>query len=71
MYTDRGFKVVDIHGYQEFKYIVDDMSPTSVDIVATENHVDEVERLIRVVKEICRYIIHWLPYKRYTKVTII
>ena len=44
MCTDRSFKVVDIHGDQEFKCIVDDMSPTSVDIVATDDHVDEVER---------------------------
>ena len=36
---------------------MDDMSPTAVEIVATDDHVDEVERLIRVVKERCRCII--------------
>ena len=50
MYTDRGFKMVDIHGYQEFKCILDNISPTAVKIVVTVNPVDEVERSIRVVK---------------------
>ena len=57
MYTGRGFKVVEIHLDREFKWIVDDMSPTAVKIVATDDHVDEVERLIRVVKERWRCII--------------
>ena len=46
--------MVDIHVYQEFKLIVDDMSPTEVKIVAKDDHVDEVERLIRVAKERCK-----------------
>ena len=50
IYTERDFKVVDIHGDQEVKCIVHDMSPTSVEIVATYNHVDEVEGSIRVFK---------------------
>ena len=52
IYTNRGFEVVDIHGYQEFKCIGDDMSPTAVEIVATDDHVDEVERSMKVADEL-------------------
>ena len=47
--------------------LVDDTSPTAVEIVATDNHADEVERSIRVFKERYKCIIHRLLYKRYTK----
>ena len=67
MYTDRGFREVDIHGDKEFKCILDDMSPTSVEIVASDKNMDEVERSIRVFKERYKCIIHRLLYKRYTK----
>ena len=71
IYIDRGFKVVDIHEDQYFKWIVDEMPPASVEIVATDDHVDEVERLIILVKERCRCIIHRLPCNWYTKLMII
>ena len=71
IYTYRVFKVLDIHGDQEFKCILEDMSPTAAKIVTTDDHVDEVESSIRVFKERCRCIIHQPPYKRYTKLKII
>ena len=71
MYTDRGFREVDIHGDKEFKCILDDMSPTPVDIVASDKNMDEVERSIRVFNERCRCIINWLLYKSYTMLRII
>ena len=47
------------------------MSPASVEIVATDDHMDEVERLIILVNERCRCIIHRLPCNYYTRLMII
>ena len=68
-YDAHGFNVTIVHGDNEFKmsqlkyYLL----PILVYIYGKYEHVDIIERLIRVMKERCRCITHYIPYIYYTK----
>ena len=69
-YTNRGFTITDVHADLEFECIKNDIN-THMEIVAQDDHVPEVERSIRTMKEATRGSIHGLPYKRFPKIMII
>jgi hypothetical protein len=70
-YSDRGFQVVTISADAEFSVLRDTVGPIRLDIVPTDQHVGEVERLIRTIKERLRSCVHGLPYRRLPRVMIV
>ena len=69
MYRKRGFEINFIHGDNEFQLedLETAISPSSLEIYAPEEHVPNIERSVRTVKEKCRALTHSVPYERYTK----
>ena len=63
-YESRGFKITDYHGDNEFAHIEGHVVPATTHICATGEHVPEIERSIRTVKERTRCTVHSMPYKR-------
>ena len=65
IYTSRGFSVPQIHADNGFKGIENELLPSRLNLAATGEHVPEVERSIRTLKERTRACIHGLPYRRH------
>ena len=70
MYDHRGFRVTNIHGDCEFECLREDLQPIELPTSAADEHVGDIERSIRTIKEGIRCIVQSLPYKRYTKLMI-
>ena len=66
-YKARGFKVKEINGDNEFICITNDILPIRMNIVVADEHVGEVERSIRTIKDATKCHVHRLPYKRYPR----
>ena len=68
IYLQRGFRVTDVNVDGEFapiKPFIQGMpGGPKVNLASANEHVPEIERRIRVVKERCRAIRHSLPYNR-------
>ena len=77
VYAQRGFDIRDVHGDQEFECIRTDLLnlnlldgfrflPHGVELetCTANDHVGEVERSIRTMKEIVRATAHGMPYRR-------
>jgi len=64
VYGARGFKIVDLHGDNEFEKIRDDILPTNLTVAAANEHIGTVERSVRTVKESTRAGLHGIPYKQ-------
>ena len=45
--------------------------PTNLEIYAPEEHIPNIERSVKTIKEKCRVITHSVPYNRYTKLMTI
>ena len=69
-YTTRGFEVVDVHADREFECLRESLGNVSLEICGPDEHVPEVERSIRTMKETMRATAHGLPYRRLPKVMI-
>jgi hypothetical protein len=71
-YELRGFKVTQVEGDNEFDNEVTrvTIAPRHLSIAGREEHVGQVERSIRTIKERVRCTCHVLPYKRYPKIMI-
>ena len=54
LYLSRGLKVVEIRADGEFQCLEADLSPCILNIAAPGEHVPEIERSIRTVKESTR-----------------
>jgi len=67
MYRKRGFNITRIVGDQEFKCIEQEILPTPINIADSDDHVAEVERSIRTIKERIRCLVQGLPFKRMPK----
>ena len=67
LYHGRGLKVVQIATDNEFESIRDHIRPIILNVVTADEHVSEIERSIRVIKERVRCQIHSLPYVHYPK----
>jgi Reverse transcriptase (RNA-dependent DNA polymerase) len=70
VYTARGFSVTNVHADNEFECIRYDILPCGLNIVTADDHVGEVERSIRTIKERVRTIIHGLPFRRLPKLIV-
>ena len=71
MYNGRGLEVEQINGDNKFACIRDEVIPATLNIVAAEEHVGDIERSVRTIKERTRCHVHRLPYKRYPKEMIV
>ena len=70
MYHTRGLRVVQLNGDNEFACIEEDIRPTRLNMVAADEHVGDIERSGRTVKECTRCHVHRNPYERYTRVMV-
>jgi hypothetical protein len=74
-YLQRGFHIKTVHADGEFapiKPLIEFMpGGPMVNLASTNEHVPEIERRIRVVKERCRATRHSLPYEIIPKLTTI
>ncbi len=64
IYGARGFKIVDLHGDNEFAKIQVQILPTNLTLAAANEHVGTVERSVRTMKESSRAGLHSIPYKQ-------
>jgi hypothetical protein len=74
-YLQRGFRITTVHADGEFapmKTLIESLpgGPT-VNLASADEHVPDIERRIRLVKERCRAIRHSLPFQRIPKVLMI
>ena len=71
LYKRRGFRIETIHADREFEPLAEliESHPRgpSVNLASANEHVPEIERRIRVVKERTRAVRHSLPFKRMPK----
>ena len=67
LYLARGFVVEHLRGDGEFKCIEDSIKPTRLHIATKGQHVPEIERSIRTVKERIRGTMHGLPFQYYPR----
>jgi hypothetical protein len=74
-YIRRGFRITTVHADGEFaplkSLIVSMPSGPAVNLASSNEHVSEIERRIRVVKERCRATRHNLPFTRIPKLLTI
>jgi hypothetical protein len=63
-YQERGFEVTNIHCDGEYNHIKPLFPAIRFNICAPEDHVPEVERAIRTMKDTIRSTIHGMPYHR-------
>jgi hypothetical protein len=67
LYETRGFNITRIEGDREFNCIVNDILPITLNVADADDHVHEVERSIRTIKERTRCTIQGLPFRRIPK----
>jgi hypothetical protein len=67
MYKARGFNISRVEADREFFCITNDILPTTLNVADADDHVHEVERSIRTVKERTRCTVQGLPFKRIPK----
>ena len=74
VYNASGFRIASVHVDPEFKPLEDIMRDDDNDIamiyVPAQQHVPEIERAIRTIKERYRAMYHSLPYKAIPKIMI-
>ena len=70
-YTSRGFSVIDTHADKEFECLRGCLGNVSLEICGPDEHVPEVERSIRTMKETMQATAHGLPYRRLPKIMIV
>ena len=70
LYHERGFRVRHIDADLEFDPIKDDILPIRLETVAKDDHVGDIERNIRNIKEGIRGTVQSLPFKKFPRVMI-
>ena len=70
LYQTRGFNILRIEADREFACITNDLLPTPLNVADADDHVHEVERSIRTVKERTRCTLQGLPFRRVPKLMI-
>jgi hypothetical protein len=70
MYEGRGFNVTRLEADQEFKCITNGILPTILNVANADEHVHEVERSIRTIKERTRCMVQGLPFRRMPKIML-
>ena len=69
-YAARGINIVRVEGDHEFRTIKKGILPTEINIADADDHVAEVERSIRTIKERVRCLLQGLPFRRVPKIVI-
>jgi hypothetical protein len=70
LYRDRGFNPNNIHADGEYNSLQTAFPDVRFTICAAEDHVPEIERAIRTVKENIRTTIHGMPYSSLPRVLV-
>jgi len=74
-YFQRGFRISTVHADGEFDTLKGDVESLPgaprLNLAAANEHVPEIERRIRVIKERCRSVRHSLPFRRVPRLLII
>ena len=70
IYQSRGIRIRQINADNEFNCVKSDFLPTPVNIVAAEEHVGDVEKSIRTLKDGTRTHVCRLPYRRYPRAMV-
>ena len=70
IYIKGGYRVVVIFADNAFNCVTNDVDMPTMNICATNEHVPEVERTIRTIKERVRARIHTLKYNRLPKIVV-
>jgi hypothetical protein len=70
LYKPRGFNVTSVHADSEISPLRDQLLPIQLNVCSTKEHVPEIERSIRTVKERVRGSIHDLPFEVCPKLLI-
>lgn len=69
-YEDRGLNVAQLNCDNQFECIREDVAPINLNVVGAGEHVGDIERSIRTIKEGIRCHIHRLPYRRYPRIMV-
>ena len=64
LYETRSFTTSRLEGDREFACITNEILPAVLTVADTDNHVHEVERSIRTIKELVHCTVQGLPYRR-------
>jgi hypothetical protein len=64
LYQARGFNITDINCDIEFGCIRDHIFPITLNLVAADGHVGEVERSFRTIKKRNHSTVHGLPFEQ-------
>ena len=67
VYQGRGLRVTKVNCDNEFEGLQDMISPATLHVVGANEHVGDIERSIRTIKECTQCHVHRLPYTRYPK----
>jgi Reverse transcriptase (RNA-dependent DNA polymerase) len=70
LYRNRGFIPHSIHADGEYNAVSDSFPGVHFSICSADDHVPEIERAIRTVKESIRATIHGLPFSRLPRVLV-
>ena len=70
LYNKRGLQVTRVNADNEFDNLEDTVHPANLHIVGANEHVGDIERSIRAIKECTRCHVHRLPYTRYPKLMV-
>jgi len=70
IYQSRGIRIRQINADNEFTCVKSDFLPTPMNIVAAEEHVGDVEKSIRTLKDGTRTHVCRLPYRRYPRAMV-
>jgi hypothetical protein len=71
IYRARGFRITAVHADEEFPSLCDPLlalNGIQLNIAATNEHVPEIERAIRTIKERNRTTVSSLPFRHYPKI---
>jgi len=69
-YNNRGINVAQINADNEFECVRGELGSTHLNTVGAEEHVGEIERSIRTIKDATRTVIHALPYTHYPRAMV-
>ena len=71
IYKIRGINITQINGDNEFNSIKNDHPEFNLNILASNEHVGDIERANRTLKEGTRTLINDLPYSHYPKSMVV
>ena len=71
IYRSRGINITQINGDNEFDSIKNDHPKFNLNILASNEHVGDIERVNRTLKEVTRTLINDLSYSHYSKSMIV